>query len=302
MRIFLTGATGYVGSAVLDSLLRARHQVTGLVRNGEKAAMLSARGAVPIVGNLSSPSSFRQAVGYDVYIHAANDRSNPQEIDWLAVESLLALARQAPNTTLVYTSDVRVLGTTGSPADETAPLAPAALVAWRPAHEQLVLQAAGQGLRTIVVRPGIVYGGSDGIIGDMFRDAKNGLMRVIGDGKNHWPCVYDRDLGDLYARLIARPDASGVFHATDEGDERVNDIVDAISSHLPMQPDVRHVPLAEARLKLGPLADALALDQIVRSPRARAIGWAPSQHSVARNVPRLLEEWRAARELAAQRL
>jgi nucleoside-diphosphate-sugar epimerase len=149
-----------------------------------------------------------------------------------------------------------------------------------------------------VVRPGIVYGGWRGIIGDMLRDARNGLMRVIGTGDNHWPLVYDRDLGDLYARLVARSDASGVFHCNDEGDERVNDLVEAIVAQPMLRPDVRHVPLVEARKKLGDLADALVLDQIVRSPRARALGWAPTLKGVGRSAARLLEEWRNGREAA----
>ena len=90
-------------------------------------------------------------------------------------------------------------------------------------------------------------------------------------------------------------DASGVYHANDEGDERVNDIVAAISPYLPLRPDVRHVPIEEARTKMGPYADALALDQVVRSTRARAIGSNPTLHSVAGNAARLLEEWRSAR-------
>ena len=120
-------------------------------------------------------------------------------------------------------------------------------------------------------------------------------MRVVGDGNNHWPAVYDRDLADLYVRIAGNDDASGVFHANDEGDESVNDIVAAISPYLPHKPDVRYVPIEEARSKMGPMADAMALDQIVRSTRSRAIGWNPSLHSVAGNAARLLEEWRAAR-------
>ncbi len=123
-------------------------------------------------------------------------------------------------------------------------------------------------------------------------------MRVVGDGRNHWPCVYDRDLADLYLRLATHPDAAGVFHANDEADERVDDIVEAIARHAKMPPDVRHVPIEEARTKLGSYADALALDQIVRSARARALGWAPTLHSVSANVPRLLEEFRNTREAA----
>jgi len=134
---------------------------------------------------------------------------------------------------------------------------------------------------------------------DLLKNAKNGLVRVVGDGANHWPCVYDRDLADLYVRLAAHPTASGIFHANDEADERVRDIVEAIARHVRVQPDVRHVPMEEARAKMGQYADALALDQIVRSPRARALGWAPTLHSVAGNVAGLIEEFRSGQEAAA---
>jgi nucleoside-diphosphate-sugar epimerase len=129
----------------------------------------------------------------------------------------------------------------------------------------------------------------------LFKAACNGLVRVVGDGNNHWPLVYDRDLADLYARLAMKEECAGIYHANDEGDERVNDIVAAIAPYVALRPDVRHVPIEEARQKLGPYADALALDQVVRSPRARALGWTPTLHSVAGNAARLLEEWRASR-------
>jgi len=67
-----------------------------------------------------------------------------------------------------------------------------------------------------------------------------------------------------------REDAAGVYHANDEGDERVNDIVSAIKPYLPVKPDVRHVPIDEGAHKMGTYADALVLDQVVRSPRAKA--------------------------------
>jgi nucleoside-diphosphate-sugar epimerase len=172
-------------------------------------------------------------------------------------------------------------------------LDPAPHVTWRPGHEQAILEAARDGLRTAIVRPGIVYGGSGGIIGDLFRDAINGIVRVVGSGENRWPLVYGRDLADLYSRLVVRPDASGVYHANDDGDERVNDIVEAIVAHVPNEPSVRHVPLEEAKSKMGLYAVALTQDLVLRSPRARAIGWTPALRSVGRNVPRLLEEWRA---------
>ena len=163
----------------------------------------------------------------------------------------------------------------------------------------MVLDAASPTLRTVVVRPGVVYGGARGIVGDLLKDAANGLVRIIGDGDNHWPLVYERDLGELYVRLAATPEASGIYHANDEGDERVNDLVAAISNHVAITPSVRRVPLKEARKKMGGYADALALDQIVRSPRARALGWAPTLHSVAGNVAGLIEEFRSGQEAAA---
>jgi nucleoside-diphosphate-sugar epimerase len=140
-----------------------------------------------------------------------------------------------------------------------------------------------------------VYGGDRGIVGDLLKDASNSLIRVIGPGDNHWPLVYDRDLADLYLRTATNTEASGVYHANDEGDETVNDIVAALSEHAKTEPSVRHVPLAEAKQKMGPYAEALALDQIVRSPRARALGWNPSLHSVSGNAARLFEEWRRAK-------
>ena len=306
MRIFLTGATGYIGSAVLDALVRAGHDVTALVRNSEKARGVARRGGHPVVGDLSDPDSYRaSADGQDGYVHAAFDARSGQgpTIDRLVLDTLLAAARRprtagaapAPPRFVIYTSGVWVLGRSPEPAAEDAPLNPVDHVSWRPLHEQIVIEANNDRLRTVVVRPGVVYGGGHGLVADLFKSASKGLVRVVGDGNNHWPLVYERDLADLYARLAARSDAAGVFHANDEGDERVNDIVDAIKPYLPLKPDVRHVPLDEARVKMGPYADALALDQVVRSPRARALGWTPTLHSVAGNAARLLEEWRASR-------
>jgi nucleoside-diphosphate-sugar epimerase len=305
MRVFLTGATGYVGGAVLEALVRAGHDVTALVRDNGKARLVGRRGAHPVVGNLADPESFRtSAEAQDGYIHTAYDRTPGRgpEIEMTALEVMVAAARR-PRTSasvtparrfIIYTSGMWILGQSPDPADESTPVNPIALTAWRPAHEQFVLAAATNHLRTVVVRPGVVYGGGTGIVADLFKSASNGLVRVVGDGNNHWPLVYDRDLADLYARLAANDGASGIYHANDEGDERVNDIVAAIRPYVSVKPDVRYVPIDEARSKMGPFAEAMALDLVVRSPRARALGWAPTLHSVAGNAARLLEEWRSA--------
>lgn len=291
MRLFLTGGTGYVGSAVLDALVRHGHHVDVLVRNSEGAARVQARGAQPILGDLLNGASWHAAAAAaDGAIHAAVDYSARQrQVDAAAIDGFLTLPPH-PGRFLIYTSGIWVLGAAPRPVDETAPVNPIELVAWRPSHEQRILAAGGA--RAVVVRPGIVYGGSRGIVGDLLKDAANSLVRVVGSGDNRWPLVYDRDLGELYARLVSTADASGVYHATDGGEETVNDIVAALAEHAPTEPSIRHVPLAEARKKMGPYADALALDQVVRSPRALALGWAPTLHSVAGNAARLFEEWR----------
>ena len=293
MRIFLTGGTGYVGSAVLDAFVRAGHHVDALVRNSERAAQVQARGGNPVLGDAGDPKSYADAAAAADGVVLAAFESSPRgvQVDATTIDTVLATPVK-PGRFIIYTSGVWVLGNTISPADETAPLKPVDLVAWRPAHETRVLNAASAGWRTVVIRPGVVYGADRGIVGDLLKDAANSLIRVIGPGENHWPLVYDRDLADLYVKAATNASASGIYHANDEGDETVNSLVAAISEHAKTTPSVRHVPLAEAKQKMGPYAEALALDQIVRSPRARALGWTPSLRSVSGNAARLFEEWK----------
>lgn len=300
MRVFVTGATGYIGSAVVDALQRASHEVVALVRHQEKARRLADRGIDSAVGTLGNPNMWRQqASTCDAFVHAAFERSPKGiEIERIALDTLVEIARTASErgpAALIYTSGIWVLGSTVEPADESVQLHPTEFSAWRPAHENLVLDTGSSSLRAAVIRPGIVYGGARGIVADLLASAENGLMRIVGSGENHWPLVYDRDLADLYVRVLVSPEGRGVFHATDEADEQVRTIAEAIAAHRPHPPDIRFVPIAEARAKMGPYAEALALDQRVRSPRAHALGWAPSLRSVSGNIPRLFEELRRGR-------
>ena len=297
-RVFLTGGTGYVGSAVLDALVRGGHQVTAIARDPEKVAGIESRGARGLLAELGTPARYMDiALESDVVVHAALEHSpRGAQLDGDLLDRLLpALSDTGSAKTFIYTSGIWLIGPAPDPADESVPVAPTPHAAWRAPLERRVLEATTLSLRTAVVRPGVVYGGKRGIVSDLLKNALNGLVRVIGPGTNHWPCVYDRDLGELYARIAETPEASGVYHVNDEGDEQVNDIVQAIADHVSPRPDIRHVPLEEARAKMGPYADALALDQRLRCPRARAIGWAPTLRSVSGNVARLLEEYRNAR-------
>jgi nucleoside-diphosphate-sugar epimerase len=305
MQVFLTGATGYIGSAVLDALIKGGHRVTALARDPEKAERLLAKSATPIIGELALPKTYLNAVkSADAVVHTALEtlpRGIAKEKE--ALDIMLGAQTQASEAdgkarVFVYTSGIWVLGRTVRAAEEDAPLEPPAYSEWRPAHEDRVLSASTELLRTVVVRPGIVYGGGRGIVSDLIKDALNGLIRVVGPGRNRWPCVYAHDLGILYVRILESPRAAGVIHATDEADERVMDIAEAIAAQVPQRPDIRNVPIAEARKKLGTYADALALDQKVRSTKARALGWEPTQTGVINSVARLVEEFRnAQREL-----
>jgi uncharacterized protein YbjT (DUF2867 family) len=155
MRIFLTGATGYVGRGVLDALVRAGHTVTALVRDGEKAKRVAAKGGRPVIGNLAEPESYRAAAdAQDGYVHTAFDTASGRgpAIDRIALDTMIVAARRprtAGATTprarfLIYTSGIWVLGRSSDPVAEDAPLNPLPIVAWRPAHEDLVT-AAGSG-------------------------------------------------------------------------------------------------------------------------------------------------------------
>src|SRR5688572_33223488 len=92
MRIFLTGATGYIGSAVLDGLLRANHQITALVRTPHAADALASRGITPVLGDLKTLKSYRAAAeGFDSYIHTAADTtSKREEVDRRAIVAMMA--------------------------------------------------------------------------------------------------------------------------------------------------------------------------------------------------------------------
>jgi nucleoside-diphosphate-sugar epimerase len=278
-------------------LLKGAHAVTALVRDGEKATELKARGVTPILGEMANAARWRDAAaGKEAIIHAAIDYGpGGIEGDRIALETFTKLAPPV----FIYTSGNWVLGPAPEPVDESASTAnPAQQSAWRVAHEKKVMSVSWSGARNIIVRPGIVYGRARGIVSDLLKDATNGLVRVIGPGDNHWPLIYDRDLGELYHRLMISPRTEGIYHATDGSAETVNEIVEAIASTVSQTPSIRHVPIEEARKKLGPYADALALDQIMRSSRVQEVGWAPTLHSVTGNVPRLLEEFRRGKEAA----
>jgi uncharacterized protein YbjT (DUF2867 family) len=261
MRVFLTGATGYVGSAVLEAFVRAGHRVTTLVRHSSTASEASSRppGIDAVVGDLSNPASYIAAAApCDALVHTAFESSaRGASVDRVAVEALMDVAARVTaagrRVAVIYTSSASVLGNVAVAASEDAAPQPPAGLSWRPAHETAVLESAASGARAVVVRPGIVYGGAQGAVTELFQAAANGLMR---DWRRFEPVRRS-------TTAIRRISTCGWPPTPRRRSSRHRRVRRARERHrrghrppCADPADVRHVPLSEAR-PAGP-ADAVA--------------------------------------------
>jgi nucleoside-diphosphate-sugar epimerase len=280
MRIFMTGATGYIGGEVAAALRRNGHEVAALVRPESEAGPLRDEGVVIVAGDLDSLPSLADTLGeYDTLVHTAQARSNTVALDRTAVDVFTAQKKAH----VVYTSGVWVLGNTKD-ADESTLVNPLALVAWRPLHEQLVLDAGANA----VLRPGCVYGGKQSLLAGWFSAADQGQpIEIIGDGRNHWAMVNLHDLADAYVRAIEQR-ASGVLHAIDDTHDTLEEMARAVAP----DGEIRPIPADAVREKLGPFTDALIVDQIIDSKATRAkVGWNP-QRAFKSSLDEQWREWR----------
>jgi nucleoside-diphosphate-sugar epimerase len=295
MRVFVTGASGYVGGAVSRAFAAAGHAVTGLVRGAEKAARVEGWGVTPLIGDLREPESWvEHAAAHDTLVHVAiQPGPDKLAVDRLAVDTLLDAARRGGAESLIYTSVMFVLGDTGDAgADETASThAPAPSAAGRPEHERRVLDGADARLATAVIRPGMVYGGRGGSVSQAFATAtRDGATTVVGDGRNRWPLVHLDDVGTLYVR-VAEARARGVFHAVDGIPLTVEEIARAASRAAGREGAITYLPVESARAFLGPFADSLALDQVIHAPRGLELGWRPRRPSFVTWADEVYREW-----------
>ena len=280
MRVFITGATGYIGGAVVEALRRAGHDVGALVRPDADTRTLRDLGVVVVAGDLRSlPSLSSQLEHYDAFVHTAQAKQDTVNADRAAVDTFTAQRRH-----FVYTSGVWVLGNTAR-ADEASAVNPLSLAAWRPPHEELVLGSGGA-----VLRPGCVYGGRQSLLAGWFAAAEqNRPLEVVGDGTNRWTMVHLADLTDCYLRALETR-ARGVLHAIDDTDATLDECAHAVAPNAAIQ----HIPLAAARTKLGAFADALAVDQRISSRETRAkLGWTP-RRTFTNSVEEQWREWREA--------
>src|SRR6266436_9156975 len=293
MQVFVTGATGYIGFAVAAALRRGGYRVWGLARSEAKARRLTRHEIEPVIGDLADPKTYLEGPSdCALLVHTAFDyAADGVAKNKTAIDTLLDAGRRgAQPKTLIFTSGAWVYGDTGDRmVDETRPLNPIKLVAWRPAHEQLVLRAGG--VRGLVIRPGCVYGGAGGLTAPWF--AKPGEA-VVGDGRQRWTMVHVDDLADAYVRAAESGLAGEIFNVTDRSRFTVLELATAAARAAGYTGEIRPLPLAEARKTMGDFADALAINQHVDSGKAvRLLGWQPRHGGFLDEVAVLYEAWKA---------
>ena len=295
MNVFLTGATGYIGSALARGLRARGHEVTALVRPESDSKTLRDLGVTIVAGDLSTlPGLTDLLAEHTTYIHTAHAQGKDgAALDRTAIQSFAAPPRRDAH--FIYTSGVWVLGRAGVPTDESSPVKPITIVAWRVPHERLVLDAYDGHFVSSVIRPGCVYGGKQSLLADWFAAAEQDRpARIVGDGRNRWAMVDLHDLVDCYI-AVAEKRLAGLFHAVDDSREPLDGCARAVYEASGHRLQLELVPLEKARQSLGPFAEALAVDQEVSSAKTRQdLGWNP-QRTFLSSVEEQWREWEAAK-------
>jgi len=297
-RIFVTGATGYVGGAVAARLARAGHQVFGLTRHAERANALQAVGVTPVIGDLLRENDWRGVLqNCDVAVHAAFDAEHgPAAADEAALDAFRVAALDGRVRRVLYTSGLWVLGRgRDGIADENTPLAPLTLVQWRAAHEEIALDLASHEVDVVVLRPGLVYGEHRGILGGWFAEAQEShSVTYPGDGSQHWSLVHRDDLADAYALALEHAGSGERYLLSDESRHTVRELAEAVARATGSK--AVSWPADDLVRRHGAFGEALLNDLQVSSAKARReLGWVPRHPSFVAGVEDLWGEWQAAR-------
>ena len=283
MRVFVTGATGFIGSAIVRELLTAGHQVLGLARSAEAAEVLEKLGAESHRGELSDTESLSAgARASDGVIHAAfiHDFSAyvaAAETDKRAIETL-ADALEGSGKPFVATSVTTLLTPEHIGSEEDAPMLGSSLGP-RAASENAALSAANRGVRSSVVRlPPSVHGAGDHAFVPALIDLaqRNGFAAFVGDGSNRWPAVHRLDAARLFLLGLEKAKPGTRLHAAAEEGIPMREIATTIGEQLGV-PVCRLVG-DEASEYFGWLTGFVAVDNPTSSTLTRTrVGWHPEQ-------------------------
>ncbi len=281
MRVFVTGATGWVGSAVVAELIAAGHQVLGLSRSDEGARAVAAAGAEVHRGSLEDPDSLKRgAAETDAVVHTAfsHDFSKFAEngADERRAIAALGEALEGSDRPLIVTSGVGLL-TPGRVATEADTRDAGSGVPRDP--EGATAQLIERGIRATVVRlPPSVHGhGDHGFVPQLISLAREqGVSAYLGEGLNRWSSVHRLDAARVYRLALEHGAEGGPFHAVDEQGVPLKDIAALIGRRLGVPVVSKSGQEAEAHF--GWFAMFAAMDGQATSERTRSrLGWAPQQ-------------------------
>lgn len=282
MRIFVTGASGFVGSAVVEDLLAAGHQVLGLVRSDKAAETLAATGAEVLRGTLEDHASLKkgatetEGVIHTAFHHDFSDFAASCELDRRAIEAIGA-ALEGTEKPLLVTSGLAVLAAGPLALESDLPVPQTSI--YPRASEAAAIALAARGVRASTVRlPPSVHGAGDHafvpILIELARE--KGVAAYIGDGANRWPAVHRRDAAKLFRLAIEHKAEGGPFHAVDEEGIPFKQLAEIIGRRLGVP--VVSKSKEEAAEHFGWFANFAAMGVQASSQRSRELlGWNPEQ-------------------------